>query len=67
MNIYYSAQGDTLDIICHRYYAQQSGAVEAVMSANVHLSALGVVLPTGTKITLPKIEKQVGNKRVALW
>jgi phage tail protein X len=67
MNYYYSAQGDTLDIICYRYYGSQSVAVEEIMNANRHLADLGVVLPIGTKIMLPAIEKTAENKRVALW
>ena len=66
MNIYYSAQGDTLDIICHRYYGNQSGSVELAIDANEHLAELGVVLPVGTKIVLPDIDKN-NDKRVSLW
>ncbi|EBQ7042199.1 tail protein X, partial [Salmonella enterica] len=49
----YAMQGDTLDVICARYYGRTEGVVETVLQANPGLSELGVILPHGTAIELP--------------
>lgn len=46
-------QGDTVDLVCRRVYGDESGFVEAVLSANPGLAALGPILPIGTTIELP--------------
>lgn len=67
-NVYHTAQGDTIDSICYKYYGNQSGTVEVVMDHNKHLADLGIVLPIGTRIELPAITtKPRQDKRVALW
>ncbi|KVQ57494.1 tail protein X [Burkholderia territorii] len=48
-------QGETLDALCWRYYASTAGTVEAVLEANPGLAELGVVLPMGTVVDMPKL------------
>lgn len=63
-----SLQGDTIDQLCFRYYGRTQGVVEAVLAANPGLSALGVLLPHGTVVTLPELSHTTGNKTVInLW
>lgn len=66
MNVYYSKQGDTLDLICHHYYGRQSGALEQVLVHNPNLARLDVLLPVGTRIVLPAIEID-SEQTTALW
>jgi phage tail protein X len=48
-----SVQGDTVDLLCHRYLGSTSrGVVEATYTHNPGLADLGPVLPTGTLVTL---------------
>ncbi|MDN7466993.1 tail protein X [Burkholderia orbicola] len=49
-------QGDTVDLICWRYYGRTDGTVEAVLEANAGLADFGVVIPMGTLVYLPDIE-----------
>lgn len=51
---YITADGDTLDLICWRYYGRTSGVVEAVLGANRGLAALGPVYAAGVVIELPE-------------
>ena len=63
-------QGDTVDLICHRYYGSTQDVTEAVYEANYGLAELGPILPHGTLVTLPAIEKtpQGDDKnRLNLW
>lgn len=63
-----AVQGDTLDLICWRYYGQTSGVVEIVLAANPSLSEQDAVLNMGTQITLPNIELQQQTKQtINLW
>ncbi|UVS95944.1 tail protein X [Burkholderia glumae] len=48
-------QGDTVDLICWRYYGRTDGTVEAVLEANPGLADFGVVIPMGTLVYLPDI------------
>ncbi len=60
-----SMDGETVDLIALRVYGDTSMS-SAVLEANPGLSALGPVLPRGTKIALP--EKQTPTKTgVNLW
>ena len=47
-------QGDTLDMICARYYGRTEGVFESVLAANPGLADLGAILPRGTLVTLPE-------------
>lgn len=61
-------QGDTLDLICWRYYGRTAGVVEQVLEANPGLADLGEVLPVGTLINLPALPAQAEKARVInLW
>ena len=48
-------QGDSLDLICWRYYGKTSGVTEAVLAANPGLSEMGPTLPHGTLVELPEL------------
>ena len=62
-------QGDTLDLICWRYYGQSnSGVVESVLLLNPALAEFGAILPHGTIVTLPDAAATaVDTKMVNLW
>jgi phage tail protein X len=61
-------QGDTVDMICQRFYGATGGYVEAVLDTNPGLAALGVVLPMGTRIEMPDIDPVPSEiQLVALW
>ena len=65
--IYQTKDGETLDLICWRYYGKTSGAVEKVLIANRHLAEHATVLPAGVRITLPPIEDPKSNQKIKLW
>lgn len=68
MQVVKSVQGDTVDLICWRYYGRTAGVLEQVLSSNRGLAALGPVLPMGTMITLPDQPVQAGSKQIVqLW
>jgi phage tail protein X len=45
-------QGDTVDMICHRHLGS-TALVEAVLTLNPGIAALGTILPMGTELHLP--------------
>lgn len=63
----HSIQGDTVDMICYRYYGRTAGVTEQVLEANPGLSDLGPVLPMGTPLNLPDQAKPAQQKTVNLW
>lgn len=63
---YRTLAGDVLDWICWRYYGRQSGAVEAVLAANVGLAERGAVYPAGVVIALPELPAPV-SQPTRLW
>lgn len=63
----YAMQGDTLDLLCVRYYGRTAGVVEAVLQANPGLSALGVILPHGTAVDLPDVDTSPTAETLNLW
>lgn len=66
--IYTAQQGDTLDYICWKFYGQQSGAVELVLEANPGLADAGAIIPLGTVIVLPEIQKPATDTQpIRLW
>lgn len=68
MKVVKSVQGDTVDLICWRYYGRTAGVVEQVLAANHGLAELGPELPMGTLIELPDRPAQAANKKVVqLW
>lgn len=63
-----SLQGDTLDLICWRYYGRTTGVLEQVLDSNRGLADLGPVLPLGTLVQLPAQPVQAGSKKIVqLW
>jgi len=65
---YLSGEGDTLDYICWRFYGQQSGAVESVLSVNPGLADLGPVLPLNTRVVLPDLSRPAQEVQpIRLW
>ena len=62
-------QGDTVDLICHRYYGTTQDVTEAVYDANHGLAEFGPILPHGQLVTLPAIENtsQGDDNRLNLW
>jgi phage tail protein X len=62
-------QGDTVDLICYRYYGTTQHVTEAVYEKNPGLAELGPVLPHGQLVVLPAIEKtpQGEENRLNLW
>lgn len=49
-----SQQGDTVDLLCWRFYGRTDGTVEAVLEANPGLADLGLMLPLGTLVEMPE-------------
>ncbi len=62
-----SQQGDTVDIICHRFYGHTNGVIEAVLEANHGLADHGLTLPAGLKITLPAVKSKTNTQTTNLW
>lgn len=62
-----ASQGDTLDLICQRYYGRTEGVVEMVLAANPGLAALGVIVPHGTAIALPDVPASPTRETLNLW
>ncbi|AZP49590.1 phage tail protein [Rahnella aquatilis] len=66
MNII-TAQDDTVDLICWRYYGKTQGVTEQVYTANPGLCELGPLLPGGRSIYLPEVAQQTTAETVQLW
>ena len=65
---YKTAQDETLDYVCWKFYGQQSGAVEAVLLENPGLADMGPVLPANTVIALPELQKPASEVQpIRLW
>ncbi|WP_394661726.1 tail protein X [uncultured Acinetobacter sp.] len=62
-----AVQGDTIDLICWRYYGRTSGVVEAVLNANPGLSDQGSILELGTHIILPEVSQEQVTETINLW
>lgn len=60
-------QGDTLDILCLRYYGRTQDVVETVLAANPGLAEHGPILPYGTRVNLPEVAVAAVNETVNLW
>lgn len=59
-------QGDTLDLICWRYYRTTAAVTEQVLAANPQLDVACPIIPLGTPITLPDL-KPVQHTSLNLW
>lgn len=65
--IHISKMGETVDIICNNYYGKTDTVTELVLDENPGVSATAI-LPMGTKIVLPDIEKTSLSEPLAqLW
>lgn len=61
-------QGDTVDLICWRYYGRTGRVTERVYEANPGLCELGPILPHGHPVTLPALETSKPiTKTLQLW
>lgn len=64
----YSLEGDTLDAVVHRHLGRTAGITEQALTSNPGISALGVILPTGTRITLPdSASNPPASQFIQLW
>ncbi len=54
--IYRTIDGDMLDLICTKHYADAPYNIMQVLEANPGLAAMGPVLPAGVQINLPAFE-----------
>jgi len=60
-------QGDTVDLLCWRYYGRTESVVEQVYAANVGLAEQGAILPHGYAVELPDITQAAVSETVSLW
>ncbi|AZP52481.1 phage tail protein [Rahnella aquatilis] len=63
----YAEQGDTVDLLCWRYYGRTGSVVVQVYAANVGLAAQGAILPHGYAVELPDISLSAVSETVSLW
>ena len=61
-----SKQGDTIDMICQRYFGYTSAITEQVMSLNPHLKNTAV-LESGVTIVLPIAKPVQTLSIIQLW
>lgn len=66
MITYRSVQGDTIDLICWRYYGREDAAA-AVLAANPGLALLPPHLPRGTVVRLPDLAPSPTAQQIQLW
>ena len=62
-----SIQGDTIDLICYRYYGKTAGVTEQVIEANPELVNIGPELPNGTEVYLPEQTATAEKTTISLW
>tara|TARA_R110001592_G_scaffold104697_1_gene294530 strand:- start:40238 stop:40444 length:207 start_codon:yes stop_codon:yes gene_type:complete len=67
MATYRTSDGETLDLICWKYYGRQPGAVEVVLEANRHLADLGPIFEAGVMIELPALPAPAPKVEIELW
>lgn len=61
-------QGDTVDVLCWRYFGRTGGIVEQVFLLNPGIADFGPVLPQGTEVLLPEqVQQEKSNRTVKLW
>lgn len=61
-----TADGDVLDTLCHRYYGQLNGTVEAVLEANPGLADIPQPYASGVLIVLPDLPA-TRAETIRLW
>lgn len=63
-----SAMGDTADLVAWKVGGRTRDLTEAILAANPGLSALGPVLPIGTRVIVPDLaEAAAATSTVNLW
>lgn len=67
MRIVQTMQGDTVDLICLRYFGYTGGVTEQVMALNPQLANYDLVLPSLIDITLPDAPKRQQKEIIQLW
>lgn len=67
MRIVMTQQGDTVDLICLRYFGFTSGVTEQVMTLNPQLHNYDLVLPKEVDIQLPSAPKRSQKQVIQLW
>jgi len=67
MRIVQTIQGDTVDLICLRYFGFTGGVTEQVMSLNPQLVNYDLVLPQLIDIKLPDSPKRQQYQVIQLW
>ncbi|CAM3609197.1 phage tail protein [Rouxiella silvae] len=63
----YAQQGDTVDLMCWRYYGRTESVLEQVLLANPGLADVGVMLPHGYAVEMPEITDATVRETVQLW
>ncbi len=65
---YHSKDGDVLDEIVFAHYGNTAnGQVEAVLSANPGLAALGATMNAGVEVFLPDLSNETPAETDQLW
>ncbi|WP_387690957.1 tail protein X [Photorhabdus sp. RM71S] len=59
-------QGDTVDLLCQRYYGRTQGVVEAVLNANNNICNTTLLRP-GQLVILPDFAPSAQDSIVQLW
>lgn len=59
-------QGDTVDLLCQRYYGTTQGATEIVLAANKSL-ADQIFMEAGQVVELPEVSASATKETVQLW
>lgn len=67
MRVVQTQQGDTVDMVCLRYFGFTGGITEQVMSLNTHLTKHELVLPALIDITLPDTPERQETEITQLW
>jgi phage tail protein X len=67
-HLYRSVQGDTIDLICYKYYGSVPGVIEKVMEANPVLAESGPLIAENTLVLLPEVSAASNTiSSVQLW
>lgn len=67
MRVVKTLQGDTVDLICLRYFGFTGGITEQVMDLNPQLNSYDLVLPRAVAIQLPNAPKRQQKEIIQLW
>ena len=64
---YTTIEGDMVDMICRRFYGDETGFVEPVLEANPGLAYHPAILPAGIVVTLPDLSVGKEMPAISLW